>query len=301
VLVNSGYPGEPREDASRAGVDRNEFADDRDGIADDGEPGDERDRIADRRDRAARQRDKAGEQRDKAGNQRDVAAVEREHTAKQSEERAGAPIPEDALIRSALARQDAASDRSHASLDRNAGASDRNEAEVDRSIAEADRGASAQERESASLDSLTGAYLRGAGLVELKREIARAKRSRLPLTLAFVDVDSLKAVNDSGGHAAGDRLLVRVANTLAAALRESDLIIRYGGDEFVCVIPGLDIAEAVKRLGLVNATLAKTPESGSVTAGLAELREDDSPADLVGRADAALYQERQRRTSPHPG
>jgi diguanylate cyclase (GGDEF)-like protein len=195
-------------------------------------------------------------------------------------------------------RNKAELDRDTAQADRGAGASERTQAELDRTTSLADRGASARERECASVDALTGVYLRGAGFVELEREMARATRTRQSLVVAFVDVDHLKAVNDSRGHAAGDRMLLEVANSLTANLRSTDLIIRYGGDEFVCAIPGADMADTVVRLGLVNAVLAQVPEGGSVTAGLALLRPGDSPEVLVARADAALYHERERRRQP---
>ena len=115
-----------------------------------------------------------------------------------------------------------------------------------------------------------------------------------PLTLAFVDVDGLRAVNNSRGHAAGDRMLREIANTLQGILRPYDLIIRWGGDEFVCVMTGMALRAAAERLAHVNAALAEAPERGSVTIGLAELQSDDSPIDLIARADAALYRERQR-------
>jgi len=210
----------------------------------------------------------------------------------------GAGTPADALRHSALVRREAASDRGEASHDRQAGASERIEAELDRNNARADRSASARERESSSHDDLTGAYLRGAGLVELERDIARARRTEQPLVLAFVDVDGLKEVNDSRGHAAGDRMLLEVAKMLSAQLRSYDLIIRFGGDEFVCAISRLTMAEAAKRFALVNAALAEAPEPGSITIGLTELRPDDSPEHLLARADAELYRERQHGNTP---
>jgi diguanylate cyclase (GGDEF)-like protein len=122
--------------------------------------------------------------------------------------------------------------------------------------------------------------------------MARASRAEEPLVVVFADVDHLKEVNDSRGHAAGDRMLVEVAECFRARLRAHDLIIRYGGDEFVCAISGIDLESVRKRLALVTATIAAAPEHGSVTVGLAELRADDTPATLVARADAALYRER---------
>jgi diguanylate cyclase (GGDEF)-like protein len=128
--------------------------------------------------------------------------------------------------------------------------------------------------------------------VELDREIAKAQRTQQPLSLAFVDVDGLKAINDSRGHAAGDRVLLGVANALRAMLRSHDLIIRYGGDEFACVIAGLNAADATKRLNLVNAALAEAAEPAAVTVGVAELQPNDSIEGLLAKADAALYRER---------
>jgi len=210
----------------------------------------------------------------------------------------GAGIPADALRHSALVRREAAADRGEASRDRQAETGERTEAALDRNNARADRSASAREREASSHDDLTGAYLRGAGLVELERDIARARRTQQSLVLAFVDVDGLKEVNDSRGHAAGDRMLLEVAKTLGAKLRPYDLIVRFWGDEFVCAISRLTMAEAGKRFALINAALAEAPEPGSITIGLTELQPHDSPEELLARADAELYRERQRGNTP---
>lgn len=295
------------------------------------EAGDQRDQAGAQRDEAGVQRDEAGVRRDQAGDVRDQAADQRDHAADERDEAATrrdqAAVKSESTVttgttrgsfdRSARARSEAASDRRRASqdrragareriqaerdrgtalADRGAGASERTEAELDRDTALADRGASAKDREALSHDDLTHAYLRGAGFVELEREIARARKANQPLVVAFVDVDHLKDVNDSKGHAAGDRMLLEVANTLRAKLRLGDLIIRYGGDEFVCAISGVKAAEATKRLALINAALADAPECGSVTVGVAEMRPNESCDDLVARADAALYRQRQRST-----
>ena len=226
---------------------------------------------------------------------RDEAANERDHAAEQSEAKVGAGVTVDAGARSLLARRDAASDRERAAQDRVAGASERTSAEIDRATALADRGASAADRRDAGRDELTGLYLRGPGLLELDRMIARASRTQQSLVLAFIDVDHLKKINDACGHAAGDRMLLDVANTLGANLRPYDLIIRFGGDEFVCVVSGVHMAEIAKRLERVRAALAEAPETGSVSIGLAEWLPEDSREDLIARADAALYRERQQR------
>jgi diguanylate cyclase (GGDEF)-like protein len=201
----------------------------------------------------------------------------------------------EALRRSARARREAASDRTRASQDREAGASERVQAELDRDTALADRRASTREREYASVDALTGAYLRVAGLMELEDEIARARQTCQPLVVAFLDVDGLDAINETSGHAGGDSLLVEVANALRTTLRTHDMIIRAGAGKFVCALTGLNVAEVAKRLARVNAALAVLPQHGSVTVGLAELQEDDSSEQLVARAGAALHREREQQ------
>lgn len=314
------YAGEQRD---QAGEQRDHASDRRD------RAGTQRDEAAGVRDEAAELRDRASERRDEAAELRDqnaerfeasvgadvaFSAIERSTRARQAaawdrerssqdrsagaDERIEAGLDRDTALADrgagASERTQAERDRNTALADRGAGATERTHAELDRDTAQADRGASARERESSSLDHLTGVYLRGAGFVELEREIARVRRTKEPLVLAFVDVDRLKIINDSLGHAAGDRALLGVANAFRAKLRPYDLIMRYGGDEFVCAISGLNMADAAARIALISTALARAPEHGSVTVGLAELLPDDSPADLVARADAALYRERQR-------
>jgi diguanylate cyclase (GGDEF)-like protein len=174
-------------------------------------------------------------------------------------------------------------------------AGDRALAAVDRAAAKIDRAAAAQDRAAASVDELTGAYLRGPGHIELKREIARARRTQQPLALAFLDVDGLKTVNDASGHGAGDRLLREIVGVLRARLRDYDVIVRQGGDEFVCALPGMSMAEAEARLGVIQEALSAGPEPRSVTAGIAVLEDEDTLESLIARADEALYQQRSGR------
>jgi diguanylate cyclase (GGDEF)-like protein len=148
-----------------------------------------------------------------------------------------------------------------------------------------------------SIDGLTAAYRRDAGMVELAREAARARRTHKPLVLAFIDVDGLKTTNDSIGHAAGDQLLARVVRTMRARLRPYDLIIRVGGDEFLYSLLDLITAQAAERFALIDTDLSQSPRA-SITAGIAELDPDESLDDLLSRADAALRSQRQKPPLP---
>src|SRR4051794_10226824 len=139
-------------------------------------------------------------------------------------------------------------------------------------------------RRAPSLDGLTGAYRRGAGMLEIVWEVARAKRTEQPLVLVFVGVDGLQARNESFGREAGDELLRTVTETVRAHLRPCDFIVRFGGDELLCAIPGLSLEAAAVRLRKVNAALAELAEPASITVGLTALRADDSVDDLVARA-----------------
>jgi len=283
--------------------------------------GDQRDRAGDQRDRDGERRDEAGNLGDKAAERRDAEAEERDEAAQRSELASTPACLGSTFDRSASVRRQAASDRSRAREDRRTGASarskagldrgnaladraagefERSQAELDRTTAHDDRGASAKERKSAALDGLTGVYHRSPGRAELEREIARARRTEQPLALAFVDVDHLKTTNDTRGHAAGDRLLLAVVNAIRSKLRPYDLIIRYGGDEFVCVVSGMSLTDVAARFSLVNADLAEGQKSGSITVGFAELLQDDALGDLIARADDDLYRERghQRDTAP---
>lgn len=148
--------------------------------------------------------------------------------------------------------------------------------------------------EAAAVDEMTGALRRAAGLDALVREVRRARRfDDRKLVVAFLDVDHLKAVNDSQGHAAGDAVLREVAAALRRRLRAYDLVIRWGGDEFVCSLPGAGLDAAQRALADVLTEL--TARTGcSFSAGFAELGSDGEAASVVARADADLYDRRRR-------
>ncbi len=148
-------------------------------------------------------------------------------------------------------------------------------------------------RDEVAFDELTGVLRRVAGIASLEREVARARRSHEPLSAAFVDLDGLKRVNDSRGHGAGDALIRGVAQLLVAGLRGQDLVFRYGGDEFVCAIPGLDAGRAGEKLRELR---SKAIAQGmSFSFGVAELNAGDDLVSFLGRADELLYRERGRR------
>jgi diguanylate cyclase (GGDEF)-like protein len=174
-----------------------------------------------------------------------------------------------------------------------AAAEDRRDAAADRKHAAADRARAHNDRVDADHDQLTGAMARGSGVRGIEREIARTRRTGEPLTLAFVDVDRLKRVNDGQGHAAGDALLRDVVTALRSGLRAADLIVRYGGDEFLCALPGAGKRNAAERLEVSEGVLAGFA-SGSLSVGLAELRAGEDAAALISRADRALYAARGR-------
>ena len=129
----------------------------------------------------------------------------------------------------------------------------------------------------------------------MSHELERAHRTGGQLVLAFLDVDGLKAVNDSEGHLAGDALLRLVGDTIRANVRSYDVIVRYGGDEFVCALVDASIESAAERFLRVNAELG-SGQRASISVGLAELSERDSLDDLIARADAALRTQRQHRS-----
>lgn len=229
-------------------------------------------------------RTQEADDRDQRADDRDLGADDRDRASEARDERARARD------------EQAAIDREEASRDRLGGASDRKHAADDRDAATAERGTSAKELKESFTDELTGARRREAGYLELEREIAKAIRTKRPFTLAFIDVDGLKAINDSRGHAAGDQLLRQVVDAMRTTLRSYDLIVRYGGDEFLCSLPDLNVELAAKRFEAVKATLAAA--NASITVGFAELEGvDDSLEAVIARADAELYRARERNNS----
>ncbi|WP_369141113.1 GGDEF domain-containing protein [Modestobacter versicolor] len=147
-------------------------------------------------------------------------------------------------------------------------------------------------RAQASTDPLTGVANRRAWEAEAARSLARALRTGEPLTVAILDLDHFKVVNDRDGHVAGDRLLREVAGHWSTRVRASDLLGRHGGDEFVLCLPGTDGPGAVEVLQRLDGGV---PIGWSV--GTATARDGDTLGTLLQRADAALYEGKRQRHS----
>lgn len=147
-------------------------------------------------------------------------------------------------------------------------------------------------------DGLTGIFNRRHLDEELHVQIARGDRSEAPLSVAFIDVDNFKRVNDRFGHAAGDRILRRVADLVSLCIRANDIFGRYGGDEFLLVMPDTTLENARVLCERIRASVqrelgedqaADIEARVSVSGGVAQRRGREPLETLLGRADTALY------------
>lgn len=143
-------------------------------------------------------------------------------------------------------------------------------------------------------DPLTGVLSRGSGEEILELQWHGAKRNDTRLSVAFIDVDHFKSINDDFGHEAGDRVLRELATRLQQGLRQSDSLLRWGGEEFLLVMPGADLQQARHALQrIVGAGLGTRPDGQPLTAsiGIAE-RVSDGASDcreLLDLADQRMY------------
>ncbi len=138
----------------------------------------------------------------------------------------------------------------------------------------------------ARTDALTGVANRRALDDGLTAELDSARRTGAPLSIVMLDLDHFKAYNDGHGHQAGDRLLRDAAGRWRAELRPLDLLVRYGGEEFLVVLPGCDLPAALVTAGRLRACV---PDSQTVSGGVAKWDGSESMNAFIGRADAALY------------
>jgi diguanylate cyclase len=150
--------------------------------------------------------------------------------------------------------------------------------------------------ELAELDELTGTFNRRCIMRMLDDEIARAHRVNTPCSIALIDLDWFKRINDNYGHPTGDEVLRTFAITIFANIRNIDRFGRYGGEEFLLMLPDTSGDSAAHILDRLRAIIADLDWSAfspgmqvTISAGVATLRPDESPDTLLARADSALY------------
>ena len=137
-------------------------------------------------------------------------------------------------------------------------------------------------------DPLTGLANRRLMFISLKQAVKLAERYGKPLCVAMFDIDFFKKYNDSMGHDAGDKLLVKVAGNISMSIRESDLVARYGGEEFLLILPESDLSHSRFAVDRIRKNIAETLEV-TVSAGVAQYKKGSSIEDLIKAADEALY------------
>jgi diguanylate cyclase len=150
--------------------------------------------------------------------------------------------------------------------------------------------------ELAELDELTGSFNRRCIMRMLEDEIARARRTNTPCSMALIDLDWFKRINDAYGHPTGDEVLRTFAITLFANIRNIDKFGRYGGEEFLLVLPDTSNDRAARILDRLRSIVAELDWSAfspglrvTISAGVATLGANENPDAVLARADAALY------------
>ena len=151
--------------------------------------------------------------------------------------------------------------------------------------------------EMAATDKLSGLLNRQAFTILMDRLMAEHSRQPRPLSILLLDVDHFKSVNDLHGHAAGDRVLRRVAELLRQDLRQSDIAVRWGGEEFLVVLDNCDLAEAQRIAEKIRERIAQerldidgTHFAVTISVGVSQFSGDEFPEQAISRADAGLYQ-----------
>jgi diguanylate cyclase (GGDEF)-like protein len=152
----------------------------------------------------------------------------------------------------------------------------------------------------ATSDSLTGLFNRGYVDDRLAMELSRAQRYGKALTLAVIDADHFKALNDTHGHAAGDMVLKKLSSILRGSFRQSDTTGRYGGEEFVVILPETDLETAQRKVETLREQIAATPirmpdhkqvVRVTISAGLASFPNDgEDAAELFATADERMFE-----------
>jgi diguanylate cyclase (GGDEF)-like protein len=150
----------------------------------------------------------------------------------------------------------------------------------------------------AALDSLTGIYNRRFGMARLHEEFVRARRAKTPIGVMMCDIDHFKEVNDRHGHLMGDRVLIKIAQVARSTMREGDVLVRYGGEEFLAILPAAseeNMQAAGERLRCaVEETVIGSEKLAirvTISIGVTSYPElaAESEQELISQADAALY------------
>jgi len=151
-------------------------------------------------------------------------------------------------------------------------------------------------KDASTKDALTGIGNRRMLMESLKAETGRAERLERPLTIVLIDVDRFKSVNDAYGHEAGDKVLVRIANAIRNGVRDYDLCGRWGGEEFMVIMPEVTATEGAAVVERMREAIAGiemmadgAPLQISASFGIAQRRPGERTSDTINRADAALF------------
>lgn len=143
-----------------------------------------------------------------------------------------------------------------------------------------------------NIDSLTGLHSRGYIMNKLVEEVERAERYNESFSVAMVDIDDFKKVNDKNGHDIGDEVLRRISELIADNIRSIDIVGRYGGEEFLILFPHTPLIQAIKSCERIRRRIEKakiTPSNLTVSIGVAELEKSTSAEEIIKHADVALY------------
>ena len=142
-------------------------------------------------------------------------------------------------------------------------------------------------------DPLTGVYNRMKFGNLMESEISKSRRYKTPLSLAILDIDFFKKINDTYGHQAGDYVLVTVAELIRSSIESTDIFARWGGEEFMLLMSGSDMNEAMAKVEKLREMLAEydfiEPPTVTGSFGVASFGENDNMDSLIKRADNALY------------
>jgi GGDEF domain-containing protein len=247
----------------------------------------ERHHTAHARDATARERDQAAVLRDRAAEARDHQAgeVDAEVARSAAGLESGQPTSKAQLtLEAARDRQLSADHAPLSASQRGEAARDREKAAHDRLSAAQDRAHAATERQAAAVDEPVDPARRVPGLAAVQREIDRARRHKGLLVVAYVDCDRLQVTTDIDDHDVQDERVNQLVGVINADVGPDELIVRLGGNELLCALPGTRIDTVGRRVEELAEQLTANADASPVNIGLAELVEDDNATNLVERA-----------------